>query len=122
VAEWQTRQTQNLLSERTWEFKSPRPHQRTHDINGFYNVAATREVCPEAVANFVPNLSLLAWETGRVADGGSARYPGSGNRPCAEGIIAGEGGSVVVFPGLDHCEPACRMPTWRALKARDMRT
>jgi hypothetical protein len=27
VAEWQTRQTQNLLSERTWEFKSPRPHQ-----------------------------------------------------------------------------------------------
>jgi hypothetical protein len=26
VAEWQTRQTQNLLSERTWEFKSPRPH------------------------------------------------------------------------------------------------
>ena len=27
VAERQTRQTQNLLSERTWEFKSPRPHQ-----------------------------------------------------------------------------------------------
>ena len=27
MAEWQTRQTQNLLSERTWEFKSPRPHQ-----------------------------------------------------------------------------------------------
>src|SRR5262245_298234 len=27
VAEWQTRQTQNLLSDRTWEFKSPRPHQ-----------------------------------------------------------------------------------------------
>ena len=26
VAEWQTRQTQNPLSERTWEFKSPRPH------------------------------------------------------------------------------------------------
>ena len=26
MAEWQTRQTQNLLSERTWEFKSPRPH------------------------------------------------------------------------------------------------
>jgi hypothetical protein len=30
VAEWQTRQTQNLLSERTWEFKSPRPHQPNH--------------------------------------------------------------------------------------------
>jgi hypothetical protein len=30
VAEWQTRQTQNLLSERTWEFKSPRPHQLSH--------------------------------------------------------------------------------------------
>src|SRR5438270_5031174 len=27
VAERQTRQTQNLLSVRTWEFKSPRPHQ-----------------------------------------------------------------------------------------------
>ena len=27
MAEWQTRQTQNLLSERTWEFESPRPHQ-----------------------------------------------------------------------------------------------
>jgi hypothetical protein len=27
VAEWQTRQTQNLLSERTWGFKSLHPHQ-----------------------------------------------------------------------------------------------
>jgi hypothetical protein len=32
VAEWQTRQTQNLLSERTWEFKSPRPHQSITDV------------------------------------------------------------------------------------------
>jgi hypothetical protein len=32
VAEWQTRQTQNLLSERTWEFKSPRPHQPNQTI------------------------------------------------------------------------------------------
>ena len=29
VAEWQTRQTQNLLSERTWGFKSLHPHQLT---------------------------------------------------------------------------------------------
>jgi hypothetical protein len=34
VAEWQTRQTQNLLSERTWEFKSPRPHQDKSNILG----------------------------------------------------------------------------------------
>ena len=27
VAEWQTRQTQNLLSVRTWGFKSLHPHQ-----------------------------------------------------------------------------------------------
>ena len=27
VAEWQTRQTQNLLLERAWRFKSSRPHQ-----------------------------------------------------------------------------------------------
>ena len=33
VAEWQTRQTQNLLSVRTWEFKSPRPHQQNQPLD-----------------------------------------------------------------------------------------
>lgn len=31
VAEWQTRQTQNLLPVREWGFKSLHPHQRTMD-------------------------------------------------------------------------------------------
>jgi hypothetical protein len=108
VAEWQTRQTQNLLSERTWEFKSPRPHQRTNDINGLYNVAATREVCPEAVANFVPNLSLtcpyLLRKPGASQTAALRAIMRSGNRPCAEGVIAGESGSVVVLPGLNHLQ------------------
>jgi hypothetical protein len=48
VAEWQTRQTQNLLSERTWEFKSPRPHQQDQSdrLIVAYSVEAISGICP----------------------------------------------------------------------------
>ena len=52
VAEWQTRQTQNLLSERTWEFKSPRPHQRNNllglETTGSDSKARIVEPCTSA--------------------------------------------------------------------------
>jgi hypothetical protein len=41
VAEWQTRQTQNLLSVRTWEFKSPRPHHINQSVTELFKRVMT---------------------------------------------------------------------------------
>jgi hypothetical protein len=58
VAEWQTRQTQNLLSERTWEFKSPRPHQSNQRLR-----IGSRAACKRR-RRFVPSLSLIVCQNG----------------------------------------------------------
>jgi hypothetical protein len=54
VAEWQTRQTQNLLSERTWEFKSPRPHHLNQFLDPYF---ACGETVGPTFRSFVPSLS-----------------------------------------------------------------
>ena len=60
VAEWQTRQTQNLLSERTWEFKSPRPHQLSQALT-------TRLLLNHHTASFFGRANRRQRELFRVA-------------------------------------------------------
>ncbi len=51
MAEWQTRQTQNLLSEMTWRFKSSRPHQQNQCLNCGLSVAILALICRPRLRN-----------------------------------------------------------------------
>ena len=53
VAEWQTRQTQNLLSVRTWGFKSLHPHQLDQWLTGERRSKpdTVNQNCPQDVRN-----------------------------------------------------------------------
>jgi hypothetical protein len=55
VAEWQTRQTQNLLSVRTWEFKSPRPHQLNQWLTG---IVLNRAIKRRSAGNHMATTAL----------------------------------------------------------------
>ena len=59
MAEWQTRQTQNLLSERTWEFKSPRPHQQ-NKADRAIRTAFSTSIVNSSLAN--------GWQRGHCGD------------------------------------------------------
>jgi hypothetical protein len=55
VAEWQTRQTQNLLPVREWGFKSLHPHQQINSLEG--DGESTQSSC-SVCGRSVPNVSL----------------------------------------------------------------
>src|SRR5205814_3643735 len=73
VAEWQTRQTQNLLPVREWGFKSLHPHQQNQGLEGMFALSIAWTIA--ARCQVIPNLSLFASRGGLNPGPGPFRLP-----------------------------------------------